>query len=145
MRKAYRRVRRYNRVAIALHWLVAAGIAFLFIHGFEMMHLEAAQRRPALNLHRSVGVIVFALVLVRLWWRIAHPPPHLRMPPKQAWVANYVHLLIYALLIANGAAGVAGWIASGDPIVFFGIALRGERTPAPQLNRFCLAVGLTTA
>ena len=34
----FRRVQRYNEFAMLLHWLVAAGIAFLFIHGFLMMH-----------------------------------------------------------------------------------------------------------
>ena len=143
--KAYRRVRRYGRVAIALHWLVAAGIAFLFIHGFRMMHVAGPDRLSAFNLHRSVGVVVFALVLVRIWWRATHPPPHFRMPPVQQWVANYVHLLIYALLVLNGAAGTVGWIASGDPIVFFGMTVRPEATQHPHLNRFCLAIGFTSA
>jgi cytochrome b561 len=143
--KAYRRVRRYSRVAMVLHWVVAAGIAFLFVHGFAMMHIEPSQRTAELNLHRSVGVVVFALVLLRIWWRIAHPPPHVRMPAVQAWVANYVHLFIYALLVVNGVAGFIGWIASGDPIVFFGVQIAGGCAASPMLNRVCLAIGLGTA
>jgi cytochrome b561 len=128
-----------------LHWLVAAGIAFLFIHGFYMMGFEGAERLPHLNLHRSVGVTIFALVLVRLWWRFTHPPPPMPMPEVQSWVAGYVHTLIYALLIVNGIAGSVGWFASGDPVVFFGVPLAGERAAAPSLNRLCIFVGLTTA
>lgn len=143
--KAYRRVRRYTVPAMALHWCVALGIAFLFVHGFAMMHIEASQRLGALNLHRSVGTVVFVLVLLRIWWRIANPPPPIAMPPLQAWLAHYVHLLIYTLLVVNGVAGVAGWVASGDPIVFFGMNVADARTPAPGLSRLCLVVGLTTA
>jgi cytochrome b561 len=110
-----------------------------------MMHLEEAQRLPDLNMHRSVGVVVFALVLVRIWWRMVHPPPPVPMPEVQASIANYVHLLIYALLIINGIAGTAGWVASGDPIVFFGMPLTSERAASPQINRLCIFVGLTTA
>lgn len=57
-----------------LHWLVAAGIAFLFIHGFLIMHVEEIQRLIELNFHRSIGIIVFVLVLVRVWWRMIRPP-----------------------------------------------------------------------
>lgn len=128
-----------------LHWLVAAGIAFLFVHGFYMMRIEEAQRLPDLNLHRSVGVTIFALVLVRVWWRLTHPPPPVPMPEAQAWIAGYVHILIYALLIVNGIAGTAGWIASGDPIVFFGEPLTGPRAASPAINRLCLFIGLATA
>jgi cytochrome b561 len=144
--KFFLRVRRYTWLAMLLHWLVAAGIAFLYVHGFYMMGFEVSQRLPHLNLHRSVGVVVFVLVLVRALWRTLHPPPQeAPMPALQAWIATYVHLLIYVLLIANGIAGTAGWVASGDPIVFFGVPLTGERTPAPDLNRLCILVGLTTA
>jgi len=141
----FRRIRRYTEFAMLLHWLVAAGIAFLFVHGFYMMRLEGAQRLPDLNVHRSVGVVIFALVLVRVWWRMRHPPPHVPMPEVQAWIANYVHVLIYALLIINGIAGAAGWIASGDPIVFFGLPLTAPRAAAPEINHLCIFVGLTTA
>ncbi len=141
----FRRIRRYTEFAMLLHWLVAAGIAFLFVHGFYMMRIDEAQRLPDLNLHRSVGVLVFALVVVRIGWRIAHPPPHVPMPEVQAWMANYVHLLIYALLVINGIAGTAGWIASGDPIVFFGVPLTDQRAAHPGMNHLCILVGLATA
>lgn len=141
----FRRIRRYTWPAMLLHWVVAAGIAFLFIHGFYMMHIEEARRLPHLNLHRSVGVVVFALVIVRVWWRMKHPPPYIPMPEVQTWAAHYVHVLIYALLIVNGVAGTLGWFVSGDPIVLFGVPLAGPRTAYPDLNRMCLLVGLGTA
>jgi len=127
----FRRVRRYTEFAMLLHWLVAAGIAFLYVHGFDMMRLQGAEHLGQLNLHRSVGILVFALVLVRIWWRITHPPP-------------LVHILIYVLLVVNGIAGSVGWIASGDPVVLFGVQLAPERTPSPALNHLCIQVGLTT-
>jgi cytochrome b561 len=49
-----------------------------------------------------------------------------------------VHFLIYALLIANGIAGMVGWFASGDPIVLFGWDVRAAREAQPQLTRVCL-------
>jgi cytochrome b561 len=128
-----------------LHWLVAAGIAFLYVHGFDMMRMPQTERLPQLNLHRSVGITVFALVLLRLWWRMVRPPPEVPMHAAQAWIANLVHLLIYALLIVNGIAGSVGWIASGDPVVFFGMEVAPGRAPSPALDHLCILVGLTTA
>jgi cytochrome b561 len=88
---------------------------------------------------------VFALVLVRLWWRFAHPPPEVPMPALQARVANFVHVLIYALLIVNGIAGSVGWLLSGDPIVFFGMQVAPARAASPALAHLCVVVGMTTA
>ncbi len=141
----FRRVRRYNEFAMLLHWLVAAGIAFLFIHGFLMMHVEETRRLVELNVHRSVGVTIFALVLVRVWWRMIRPPTPAPMPEMQSRIAEWVHLLIYALLVVNGIAGTVGWIASGDPIDFFGVSLVAEHSPSPGLNRVCVLVGQATA
>jgi len=141
----YRRIRRYGAPAIALHWLVALGIFVLFIHGATMMQIPAHARLTALNLHRSIGVVVFALVLVRIGWRATHPPPPLAMAPLQEWIADYVHLLIYALLVANGIAGVAGWLASGDPVVFFGWQLQAEHEGRPNRARRSVAIGFATA
>jgi len=139
------RIRRYTEFAMLLHWLVAGGIAFLFVHGFDMMQLAGPERLAQVNLHRSVGITVFVLVLVRIWWRMVAPPPHVPMPEVQAWVANVVHLLIYALLVVNGIAGSVGWIASGDPVVFYGVPLAAARAPSPDLDHLCILVGLTTA
>jgi len=130
---------------MVLHWLVAAGIAFLYVHGFDMMRLPEAARLPQLNLHRSVGVTVFALVLARVWWRLTHTPPEIPMPKVQAWVAHLVHLLIYALLVVNGLAGTIGWIASGDPVEFFGMPVAAAHAGSPALNHLCILVGMTTA
>jgi cytochrome b561 len=130
---------------MAFHWLVAAGIAFLYVHGFDMMRIEGPDHLVQLNLHRSIGVTVFALVLLRIWWRMTHPPPEIPMPKVQAWIANVVHLLIYALLVVNGMAGTVGWIASGDPVAFFGVQLAPGRAADPALNQLCVLVGMTTA
>ena len=141
----YLRIRRYTEFAMLLHWLVAGGIAFLYVHGFDMMRMQGPERLVQLNLHRSVGITVFALVVVRIWWRMTHPPPEIPMPKLQAWIANFVHILIYVLLVVNGIAGSIGWIASGDPVAFFGLEVAPGRTPSPALDHFCVVVGMTTA
>jgi len=47
--------------------------------------------------------------------------------------------------VVNGIAGTVGWIASGNPIVFFGAPLADAHAPSPTLNHLCILVGMTTA
>lgn len=67
---------RYNRVAIALHWLLAALIIAMLALGWYMGGLPKGPERAGLfNLHKSVGTVVLLLVAFRLLWRAGHRPP----------------------------------------------------------------------
>jgi cytochrome b561 len=115
---------RYNGVAIALHWLVAAAIFATFPLGLYMADLPLSPRKLELvSYHKWIGVTVFALVCVRLAWRLTHPPPA-PLPTMAAWqrrAAAGVHLALYALLLA---IPVSGWMYSsavGVPTVYLGL------------------------
>lgn len=111
----------YTAVAIVLHWAIAAAIVFLLPLGF-WMH-DAAKSGAgdpgalfsAFQLHKSVGLTVLALSLVRLGWRIANPPPPLpaHMPAWERLAAKATHWAFYALMIALPLSGwvfvSAGW------------------------------------
>ena len=68
---------RYGWVAIGLHWLVALAVFALFGLGLYMVDLGYYDPwyRSAPNLHRSVGLTLLAVVLIRLAWRVLSPPP----------------------------------------------------------------------
>jgi len=108
---------RYNTGAIILHWLIAAllltniGVAWWFntLHG-------DAKTAPVL-LHRSIGITVLVLSLVRLGWRLAFPPPrspaHFRGWPKI--LAETVHAGFYVVMIG---LPLSGWIfSSASPLI----------------------------
>ena len=66
----------YDRVAIALHWLLAALIVAMLALGCYMGSLPKGPERAGLfNLHKSVGTVVLLLVAFRLLWRAGHRPP----------------------------------------------------------------------
>ncbi|HRK65329.1 MAG TPA: cytochrome b/b6 domain-containing protein, partial [Terricaulis sp.] len=71
---------RYSAVAIVLHWAIAAAILFMLPLGF-WMHEQIEHGNPsqgvyrAFQLHKSVGLTILFLSLVRLGGRIANPPP----------------------------------------------------------------------
>lgn len=116
---------RYTRVAVALHWLVALLVVAQVTWGFWMQQIPKQPpgvRADAFNLHKSVGMLIFALMVVRLGWRLGHPPPPL--PALPAWRrvgARVSHALLYVLLIAQPLVGYLGSVWSGYPVRFFGM------------------------
>lgn len=66
---------RYGMPAIVLHWLLALLIAGMVVLGWYMMTIEKQPQGPwYFDLHRSVGLIVAALVVLRVLWRLTHGP-----------------------------------------------------------------------
>jgi cytochrome b561 len=116
-------VRRYTRTAIALHWVIAVLIACGFGLGWTMTHMTASALRLLLiNWHKSVGISVLCLAILRTGWRLRNPPPPLlRMPAWQRLAARSSHAILYLLLFALPLAGWASSNASGHPVVYFGI------------------------
>jgi cytochrome b561/polyisoprenoid-binding protein YceI len=113
-------VQRYTAVAIVLHWAIAAAILFMIPLGF-WMHETAEDGHAsvglfaAYQLHKSIGLTVLALSLVRLGWRLANPPPLLpaHMPGWEKLVAKLTHWAFYGLMIGLPLTGwlyvSAGW------------------------------------
>ena len=120
---------RYTKVAIVLHWLIALLIFFAFPLGLYMADLPLSPRMLKLySWHKWTGVTVFALVMLRIIWRIGHrPPAPVPMPRWQARAADAVHYLLYALMVA---IPLSGWLmssAEGHQTVWFG------KVPLPDL------------
>jgi cytochrome b561 len=118
---------RYTTVAILLHWLIAALVVAQFAFGWLMQQIPKSPpglRADAFNLHKSVGLTILALMLLRLVWRLAHRPPALpAMPSWQARLARGTHIGFYVLLIALPLAGYVGSAFSGYPVKYFGLVL----------------------
>jgi cytochrome b561 len=100
---------RYTRTAIILHWLVAAlmlaNVTLVWIVDF----LPEDSQRPVIDTHKSIGITVLGLALLRLLWRAGHPPPAL--PADYArWEqrsAHAAHLALYGLMFA---LPLSGWL-----------------------------------
>jgi cytochrome b561 len=118
---------RYTRTAITLHWLIAVAALGLIAWGWWMQTIPknpVGPRVDAFNLHKSVGLTVLLLMLVRIAWRARHrPPPLVPMPRWQSRLAVGVHILIYACLIVQPLSGYLGSAFSGYPVRFFGVVL----------------------
>jgi len=96
---------RYSTVAIVLHWLLALGIAFQLALGFAMPDGPAGF--DVYQLHKSVGITILLLTLVRLAWRLTHRPPPAVERGFGGFLAKAVHTGFYLFLIAMPLTGWA--------------------------------------
>jgi len=119
--------RRYTNVAVALHWLIAIAVIAQYFWGWWMQGIPKQPpgvRADAFNLHKSIGLTIFALMALRVLWRMTHVPPALPpMPRWQAILAHANHGLLYAVLVLLPLTGYLGSVWSGYPVKYFGITL----------------------
>ncbi len=118
---------RYTRVAIALHWLVALAVFGQIGLGWflDTVPRGTPDRTVWVNLHKSTGLVLGVLVLIRLLWRLTHRPPPLplAMPRWERVAASANHALLYVCLIGMPLAGYIASNHSRFGIRFFGIPL----------------------
>ena len=93
---------RYTRTAIVLHWLIAILILVNVALGWFGEDLPEAWVRPAIDTHKSIGITVLGLALMRLLWRFTHPAPPLpaSYPRWEKVGAHLAHALLYVLILA---------------------------------------------
>jgi len=102
----------------ALHWIVAALVIGLFVHGLWMEDLGRDARAFNIWLHCAVGISLLAIAAAAfVWWRLnAVPAEPQGTPAWQSRAARFAHWGLYALIFA---ATIAGWALTGsmrDPV-----------------------------
>ncbi len=114
---------RYGLVSRVLHWTMAILILALIPIGMfaSMIPEDAWFRNQYYVVHKTIGVLVFFLLLARLAWNRNSKRPGLDAPLKpveRRW-AHRVHILLYILLLAMP---ITGWVMTsyhGYPTFFF--------------------------
>ena len=106
---------RYSRGAIVLHWATAALVLSTIPLGWYGASAETASAQSATNLHKTVGIVILALTLARVGWRLTHKPPALpeNMARPLRWIARISHGLFYFLLLVMPLSG--WWMSSAVP------------------------------
>ena len=118
---------RYTRIAVLLHWCISALIITNLMLAWVVDALPDDWVRPVIDTHKSVGITVIGLALLRILWRAGHPPP--AAPAGHAvWerrLSLTVHLVFYGLMLA---LPVSGWLhdsawkdAASHPLQWFGL------------------------
>ena len=114
----------YGLLSIGMHWLVALAVFGLFGLGLWMVDLDyySSWRHTAPELHKGIGLCLFALMLLRLLWRFVSPPPaslssYSRLTRLGAKLG---HSVLYLGLFAVMLAGYLISTADGRGISVFG-------------------------
>ena len=116
---------RYTRIAILFHWVIAVLIVCNVALALSADVLPDSWVRTVIDTHKSIGITVLGLGLLRLLWRAGHPPPPLPAdyPRWQRIAAHGVHAVLYLLILA---LPLSGWMhdsawkdAAGHPMQLF--------------------------
>lgn len=100
---------RYSTVAIILHWVIAAAIVFQLGLGWRMGLQKGPAAFAAFQLHKSIGITILVLSLVRLAWRLTHhAPSHADQPRWEQLAATATHTFLYGIMIG---LPLSGWVS----------------------------------
>jgi cytochrome b561 len=115
---------RYGSVAQFLHWAIVALLVVQVPLGKIAHELPAGlERLVMMSRHKSVGITILALAMIRLAWRwFDRPPPLPPMPRWQEIAARLNHRALYVVLLA---LPLSGWLmssAANRPVSWFGLA-----------------------
>ena len=127
-----RRKASYAPLAIFLHWTLAVLIIGMIPLGWYMLSIEDSPGSEwYFKLHKSIGVVVGTLVLIRLFWRFGHKPNPLpnHLPEWQVKAAKLSHWLLYLTMIAMPLVGIVGASLGKDGLTFFGVTPPGVISP----------------
>jgi len=117
----------FNRWSICLHWLMLALFVavYAFIELRVLFEKGSVARETMKNLHFMFGLLIFALVWLRLFLRLRYAAPPI-VPTPAAWqrmASRAVHVVLYLFMIGMPLAGWTVLGAAGKPIPFFGLHL----------------------
>lgn len=114
---------RYGTVAQTLHWVVVGLLIVQVTLGKIAHELPVGLDKLALLArHKSVGITILGLALIRLAWRFYdRPPPSPPMPGWQRLAAQVNHWALYALLLAMPLTGWMMSSAANFPVSWFGL------------------------
>jgi cytochrome b561 len=117
-------ITRWGSVAQLLHWLIVVLIAIQVTLALIADDLPLGMKKLAmLARHKSVGITILALAVIRLIWRWANPT-HPALPgtlkPYERVLANFTHAALYILLFAMPLSGWMMSSARGFPVSWFG-------------------------
>jgi cytochrome b561 len=117
---------KYAWPAVALHWVMALLVLGMLGLGLYMGTLsEGPERSSLIALHKSIGLTLALLLLLRIAWRASHPAPAYPavMPAWQQRLARANAVALYVFLALQPLSGYLSSSFSGYKTRWFGIPL----------------------
>jgi len=138
----------YGLIARLLHWFVFALVIGMLMGGSLLGFLPPGGFKSlAVAVHKSMGAVIFMLMIVRLLWRRYNPQPlDLGTIPVLNYIAHLLHIVLYILLILQPLTGILMSQAYGYPVSVFGVfELPALVWQSPSLGSFFRQVHGVTA
>ncbi len=118
---------RYTPLAQQMHWITAVLVFALIAIAWSMQSMDQLnpRREFLFDVHKSLGLTVWLLVVARLIWRFRHPAPALRqgMPRWIKILSTMSHSFLYVLFFLMPISGFTTSSAGGHGVHFWGIPL----------------------
>lgn len=114
---------RYGALPMLAHWLVVALIIAQYALASVAEDLpDGLEKLAVLSRHKSIGILVLLLALLRIGWKLANPGPRppAGLPAWQLRAAAASHGLLYVLLVLQPLSGWMMSSAKNYPVSFFG-------------------------
>ena len=113
---------RFTPLQRALHWLMAVCILAMLFIGVGMVSTIAPKYLPLIAIHKSLGMVILLLALIRLAvrWRYGAPALPADLPRPMKLAAELSHYILYALMIAMPLLGWGMLSSANYPVVLFG-------------------------
>jgi cytochrome b561 len=114
---------RYDRVTRSLHWVIALLLLGQFAFGYWLgdMPRNTPARGIVINLHKSSGMLLGLLILLRVFWRFTHAAPRQPSdnPTWQRALAAATHHALYLMMIVMPLSGYVASNFSKHGVKFF--------------------------
>jgi len=113
----------YGLIARSLHWLIFLLVVAMLLGGVLLPHLPSGGFKSlAYSAHKSTGVVILLLMILRLIWRSCNPlPRNLANRPILNYAAHVLHICLYTLLFLQPLSGILMSQAYGYPVSVFGV------------------------
>jgi cytochrome b561 len=115
---------RWGALAQLFHWTIVALILVQLVLANQYNHLPLGMAKlGVIARHKSVGITIFLLAVLRLAWRLMNPVPPLpdTLKPYERVLAHITHFALYAIILVMP---ITGWIMSSArnfPVSWFGL------------------------
>lgn len=120
----------FGAITRALHWIMALGVIGMLAFGTYLARMEVSLANLWMfGFHKSIGLLLLAMALLRLGWHRLSPPPAPLggVPAWQMQLARFTHAGLYLLVLAVPLTGWIASAASGLDVVLF------ERWTLPRI------------
>jgi superoxide oxidase len=114
--------RRFDIFTIGLHWATVTLLAGMFASAWLLLASDREHAAMLVTIHRSLGVVTWAVAIVRLAWRFSFaylPPFPQNMPKVQQRFAKASEYGLYALLLFQPLTGLAQSLMRGRSFMLF--------------------------